>query len=41
MNTLAIGTAAGGDDSAFVCTLANIQALSAEVQGKWDACKVT
>jgi hypothetical protein len=31
-------TDAKGDDK-FVCTLANIQALSAETQAKWDKCK--
>ena len=28
-----------GDDSKFVCTLANIKALSAKVQSEWDKCK--
>jgi len=38
--TAGAGDAADGADAAsFVCTLANIQALSAEVQGKWDKCK--
>jgi hypothetical protein len=34
-------TDAKGDDKPgkFVCTLANIQALSAETQAKWDKCK--
>lgn len=35
-------TAAGGGGGAsdkLVCTVDNIKALSAEVQGKWDACK--
>ena len=32
-------SAAGADSSAFVCTLANIQALSAKVQTLWDKCK--
>jgi len=38
--TDANATSAGaGDDSKFVCTLANIKALSAKVQSEWDKCK--
>jgi len=39
LNETGNGTDAAGGDDKFVCTLANIQALSAEVQGKWDKCK--
>jgi len=33
------GAAAGGDSDAFVCSVDNIKALSATVQGEWDKCK--